>query len=234
MIKYGNKPFDHFNENYKQMNNKVKVIFLAIITLLCITCNKDDDSETLPTGYQGSEYYGLPVKQHQITQGLTLLDVASYQQTTEYTCGPAAVISLLKYYHRNGDEMTIASEMGTSTTTGTTPQQMTDWLNAHGFNANWNQMGTFELLRENLGQNKPTLVEWSDWGGHWVLVIGYDTRNTTRMDDDVIIFADPYDRHDDNPDGISWFNASRFYYMWYDALLFGSVMTRVFIDADPR
>ncbi len=65
--------------------------------------------------------------------GLTMLKINSYQQTIEYTCGPAAVVSLLRYYNRTGDEMTIASEMGTSTTTGTTPQQMTSWLNLNGF-----------------------------------------------------------------------------------------------------
>jgi len=51
-------------------------------------------------------------------------------------------------------------------------------------------------------------------------VIGYDTRNTDDLMDDVIIFADPYDRHDDHQDGFNMvLMAQRFYYMWYDALL---------------
>ena len=139
----------------------------------------------------------------------------------------------MKYYGKSGDEMTIAKEMGTSTTTGTTPEQMTVWMNAHGFKASWHTEGTLEMLRENLKNNIPVLVEWSDWGGHWVLVMGYDTRNTEDLMDDVIIFADPYDHHDDNKDGMTWFNAQRFYYMWYDALLFGKVMKRIYITATP-
>jgi hypothetical protein len=32
-------------------------------------------------------------------------------------------------------------------------------------------------------------------------VIGYDTRDTKTIEDDVLILADPYDRTDHHPDG---------------------------------
>ena len=98
--------------------------------------------------------------------------------------------------------MDIASEMGTSSTIGTNPDQMVAWLNNNGFVASWQQEGTLEMLQENLANNIPTLVEWSDWGDHWVMVIGYDIRDAKNLMDDMIIFADPYDYHDDNPDGV--------------------------------
>ncbi|MCE1164836.1 MAG: C39 family peptidase [Bacteroidetes bacterium] len=208
-------------------------LFAFLFVMLFNSCTDNSVSENNVSGLSGSKYFGWDKKYHQPAAGLTMLNVDSYQQTTEYTCGPASVISLLRYYNRGGDEMTIASEMGTSTTTGTTPQQMTDWLNGHGFTASWHQNGTLDTLVNNLKRNKPVLVEWSDWGGHWVLLAGYDTRNTADLMDDVVIFADPYDRHDDNRDGFTWFNAQRFYYMWYDALLFGSLMKRVYILAEP-
>jgi len=205
---------------------------LAAIILLA-TCEKDPSPWDENSTPESSDFYVLNIKEDLFRQGLTLLNVNSFQQTTEYTCGPSACLSLLKYYGKSGDEMTIAKEMGTSTTTGTTPEQMTVWLNAHGFKASWRTEGTLEMLRGNLKKNIPTLVEWSDWGGHWVVVIGYDTRNTDDLMDDVIIFADPYDRHDDLQDGMTWFNAQRFYYMWYDALLFGKVMKKIYIEAIP-
>jgi hypothetical protein len=201
--------------------------------MLFNSCKKEQHKDPTDPTYISSVYFGDDIAVHSVKEGFTLLKVSSYQQTTEYTCGPAAVLSMMKFYNRTGDEMSIAGEMGTSTTTGTTPGQVTDWLNTHGFHATWQEHGTLEMLRENLAKNKPTLVEWSDWGGHWVLVIGYDTRNTEDLMDDVIIFADPYDRHDDHKDGVTWFNAQRFYYMWYDALLFGSVMRNVYIQAEP-
>ncbi len=208
------------------------VLFICFIILLACSEEKTCNNDACP---DKKEYYVKSLnKCASNSLGLTLLNVVSYQQTTEYSCGPASVVTLLNYYGKNGNEMQIANEMGTSTTNGTRPEQMTDWLNKNGFNAEWSENGTLEMLRENLSNKKPTLVEWSDWGGHWVVVVGYDTRNTDILDDDVIIFADPYDRHDDDPDGFDWFNAQRFYYMWYDARLFGKYMSRIYIDANPK
>jgi hypothetical protein len=213
------------------MLNKQKIIgVLLIATLLPLAmCKKEQIENPETTG----SFYVPDITKGTPRQGFTLLDVDSYQQTTEYSCGPSAVITLLKYFGKEGDEMVIAEEMGTSTTTGTTPEQMATWLDAHGFKASWHENGNLDTLTNNLKKQIPTLIEWSDWGGHWVLVVGYDTRNTETISDDVIIFADPYDRHDDNIDGITWFNAERFYYMWYDALLFGSLMRHVYISAAP-
>lgn len=203
------------------------------VLLFHSSCKKNDITDNPADKIPCSQYYVLDILQKPDRPGLTFLDIAGYQQTTEYTCGPAAVLTLMHFYKREGDEMTIAGEMGTSTTTGTTPQQMASWLEQHGFRVEWGENGSLELIRNNLKNKIPTLVEWSDWGGHWVVAVGYDTRNTETPMDDVIIFADPYDRHDDRNDGIDWFNAQRFYYMWYDALLFGTVMKRLYITATP-
>lgn len=214
------------------MMKSLIIYYLPVcLVLILSSCSKDDsDDNVLPS----SDYYVLDVTSGESRPGLTLLDVESFQQTTEYTCGPAAVVSLLGFYGRTADEMSIAQEMGTSSTVGTNPEQMTVWLSTNGFDASWHEYGELDTLTNRLKRNIPTLVEWSDWGGHWVLVIGYDTRQTEDIMDDVIIFADPYDRHDDKQDGYTWFNAARFYYMWYDALLFGGVMRRVYITAIPQ
>lgn len=196
--------------------------------LFCLgSCSKYDDLES------PSDYYVLDVFGNKPRPGLTLLKVESFQQTTEYTCGPASVVSLLGYFGKKGDELTIAREMGTSPVVGTNPGQMAVWLSNNGFVASWHEYGELDTLLNRLKRKLPTLVEWSDWGGHWVLAIGYDTRNTENIWDDILIFADPYDRHDDNADGYTWFNAGRFYYMWYDALLFGKLTQRVYISAQP-
>jgi hypothetical protein len=69
-----------------------------------------------------------------------------YQQTTDYTCGPSALISLVKFYGMLGiDEnvatkIRIAKELGTrdlnSSKPGTKPQEMVAWLQKNGFDAN--------------------------------------------------------------------------------------------------
>lgn len=209
------------------------MFFFLVCGFLFTTCDKCDETQYQPVKTSKSAYYVTDFTPGSLREGLTFLKIPGYQQTTDYTCGPSAVVTLLSYYGIKGDEMQIAKEMGTSSTCGTNPDQMANWLNKNGFKAAWHELGNLDTLRNNLSKKIPTLVEWSDWGGHWVLVTGYDTRNTETISDDVIIFADPYDRHDDNLDGFTWFNAERFYYMWYDARLFGKLMTRIFIEAKP-
>ncbi len=57
----------------------------------------------------------------------------------------------------------------------------------------------FETL---LKEGTPVMVAWNDWGGHWQVVIGYDTMGTETTQDDVLIVADPYDTTDHNQDGL--------------------------------
>jgi hypothetical protein len=213
---------------------KPAFLYVSALSFLIFfsSCNKKDTTCTSPEA-TSSPYYILDISPKIPRPGFTILPIAAYQQTTEYTCGPAAVVPLLNYYGRQGDEMKIASEMGTSTTKGTNLPQMANWLQANGFNVSSGEGGNLDLIRQNLANNMPTLIEWSDWRGHWVLAIGYDTLNTADLMDDVIIFADPYDRKDDRKDGIDWFNAQRFYYMWYDARLFGKLMNQIYITATP-
>jgi hypothetical protein len=138
--------------------------------------------------------------------------------------------------------MQIADEAGTRDLThefpGTNPTEMLHWLQNHGFEATL----TFENIgdgtglkdiQEHIESGTPVIVEWSDWSGHWVIAVGYDTRNTDDLVDDVIIFADSYDHHDDVADGYSYFNTVRFYWMWYDALFFGELTWRTMIVATP-
>ena len=68
----------------------------------------------------------------------------------------------------------------------------------------------------HLKANRPILVEWCDWDGHWQAIIGYDTQGTPSLGDDVIIFADPYDTSDHWQDGYYYYPAERWFYMWSD------------------
>ncbi|MGA7615172.1 MAG: C39 family peptidase [Thermoanaerobaculia bacterium] len=163
-----------------------------------------------------------------------MLPLRAYQQTTSYTCGPASLLTLLHYYGRDGDEMKIANEAHCTADKGTSPGHMVEWLEGNGFDVTWGEHGSLEMLRDNLDQNIPTLVEWIDYGGHWVIVVGYDTKGTVSDRDDVIYFADPADGHDGDRDGLTSFNARRFNAMWFDAFLFEHPMFKVYITAVPH
>lgn len=68
----------------------------------------------------------------------------------------------------------------------------------------------------HLKADRPIMVEWADWDGHWQAIIGYDTQGTPGIGDDVIIFADPYDTSDSWQDGYYYYPAERWFYMWND------------------
>lgn len=163
-----------------------------------------------------------------------VLPIRAHQQTTSYTCGPASILTLLRYYKRDGDEKRIAREAKCTAEKGTSPQNMATWLEANGFDVVWGEGGTLRLLRDNLARGVPTLVEWIDWGGHWVVVVGYDARDPDTASDDLILLADPADTHDGVKDGLTEFNAARFQAMWFDAFLFERPMRGVYITATPR
>lgn len=110
--------------------------------------------------------------------------LTGYQQTTDYTCGPAVLLSLAKFYgcpYIENDaktEMKIAQELGTrdlnSSQPGTKPQEMIAWLEKNGFDVllEFEDKGdgtALERLRDNILQGIPTLVEWIDLSGHWAI-----------------------------------------------------------------
>ena len=180
-------------------------------------------------------------------------NLTGYQQTTEFTCGPAALLSVALFYKLPGfkadkdNEMRITSEVGTRERAtmkpgekpGTKPEEMVKWLEKNGFKAELSfeskgDYSSLEKIRQNIRQGIPTIVEWIDLSGHWVVAVGYDDRGTPKVEDDVIIFADPYDRYDDHPDGYTFFNADAFYWMWFDALYFDKVTWRTMITVTRK
>ena len=83
------------------------------------------------------------------------------------------------------------------------------------------------------------MVCWNDWGGHWQVIIGYDTMGTETTQDDVIIVADPYDTTDHNQDGYGVYGAERFYYNWtmYDFFVgteFAQESDMLFVTVAPE
>lgn len=190
-----------------------------------------------PRYYTGIQFPTLQPDDH-----LTVIPLTSYrQQMTNYSCGAAAAMTVMSYYGRPApdtteDEIRIAHEMnpGVTDKTGINPVQISEWYRKNGWNATWGTGGSLAMLRQNLKNGIPTMVEWMDWGGHWVVVVGYDTRGTEIVWDDVIIFADSVDCHDDRVDGITYFNAGEFDAMWFDAHYFPENMReRVYVVAVP-
>jgi len=190
-----------------------------------------------PRYYTGIHFDNLRTNDH-----LTVIPLTAYrQQMTNYSCGAVAAMTVMAYYGQPQpdtleQEDLIAHQMnpGVTEKTGINPEQVVRWFGKNGWNATWKTGGSRDMLMRNLEQGIPTMVEWMDWGGHRVVVTGYDTRGTENVWDDVIIFADSVDCHDDRVDGITYFNYGEFDAMWFDAHYFPEGMRdRVYVVAVP-
>ena len=91
--------------------------------------------------------------------------------------------------------------MGTKSYTGTNTKGMVKYFKKKGWQVtssadkdktpqNTQEFKAFVV--EHLKRNVPIMVENVDWGGHWRVIIGYDTMGTDDItSSDVLIMADP-------------------------------------------
>lgn len=163
-------------------------------------------------------------------ESLTLIDkFKTFQQKTEYTCGPACAKMVLKYYGEDFSE----EELSVICKTEGYPYgtKLTDLVNCFtklGYHTKssidykkdssgkyFSDYKSFKnFVLSNLKNKIPVIVENIDYGGHYKVIIGIDIKEN--YCDDIIIFADPYDKNDGKTDGYNYFYAERFYNMWFD------------------
>ena len=148
----------------------------------------------------------------------------TYQQTTDYSCGPAAALTVLNYFdEKSFDEQALIKAMKTKPHTGTTLGNMVNFFKSIGWEVqsslNQPPMEYAEFQQfviKNLTAGKPILVENVEFGGHWRVIIGCDGMGTENLYDDVLIFADPFDTADHKQDGYGVQSMDRFFSMWFD------------------
>ena len=159
------------------------------------------------------------------TDSLTILtNFKTQQQTSEWSCGVTCALMIMNWYDALGDhnEETLARFRSNGLTPEATSlrQAMEIFEGAGGFDLyttydcveNVYDVFTFDFIQQTLAAGKPIMIGWNDWGGHWQVIIGYDTMGTDSTHDDVIIVADSYDTTDHNQDGYGVYGAERFLY----------------------
>ena len=172
------------------------------------------------------------------------------QQTSWWSCGVSASEMVLNYFGARGDwnEETLAQlrEDHDELHMGTCLDQIIDIFDG---------VGGFELettydyadnldainmtfIREHIQAGIPIIIGWNDWGGHWQVIIGYDTMGTEYEGDDVIIVADSFDTTDHNQDGYGVYGAERFIYNFTFYDFFGDapdhLRDKCFVAVKPK
>jgi hypothetical protein len=170
-------------------------------------------------------------------KGLSVISgFKTYQQTTETTCGPSCALMVLTHYGDvSFDERGLAKSMGTldemadDGQIGTSTAKMVKFFKDLGWQvqsslASADETGDSfaspaemrDFFVKNIRAGAPVMVENMYYGGHWRVVIGYDTMNTPQTADDVLLFADPYDVNDQQQNGYMVENAESFFFTWLD------------------
>ena len=177
------------------------------------------DHEASPYFYHADFYHAKS------EEGLCILPrFQTIQQTSWWSCGVSCTEMVLNYFGKRGDwnEETLADlrEDHEEQHIGTCLDQIIDMFEAVGgfelettydYENNLDAI-TLSFIRERIAAGIPVIVGWNDWGGHWQVIIGYDTMGTEYEGDDVIIVADPFDTTDHNQDGYGVYGAERFIY----------------------
>ena len=112
-----------------------------------------------------------------IGRRIVLPHYPTYQQAREYTCGPAAALTVLYWYgNKDYDELSLAKAMKTQGyPIGTSLKNMVNffqgigWTVKSGLNADkFSRFDDFRtFLMEQLAHGRPILVENVEWGGDW-------------------------------------------------------------------
>lgn len=123
-----------------------------------------------------------------------LIPVPLCRQSTDYTCGAAALQSVLGYYGLDIREGTLAKALHADPQTGTRYSEMARFARARGFRVNVQLGMTVQALKSLVDRRIPVIVllqAWSDrpvdyssdWDdGHYAVVVGYDEKRVFFMD----------------------------------------------------
>ncbi|MBQ6496268.1 MAG: Ig-like domain-containing protein [Firmicutes bacterium] len=70
------------------------------------------------------------------------------------------------------------------------------------------------LIPYLIDNNIPMMIGSDEWGGHWQVIVGYDSMGTEGTQDDVLVIADPYDTTDHAQEGLVIKGFERLVYGW--------------------
>jgi uncharacterized protein len=159
--------------------------FLPLICLIILNCSLGENST--------DAVYA------NITLNSTLSNMPDTRQSTEYSCGAAALQAVLGYWGRDIGEVDLMELLNTDPDSGTYPDDIIRVAHQMGLEAEYGENLTIMDIEDSLREGKPVMIDcqawrsvsehndsWADeWdNGHWMVIIGLDKEN--------VYFEDPY------------------------------------------
>ncbi len=123
-----------------------------------------------------------------------LIRVPLTRQATDYTCGVAALQSILYYYGQEFSENQLTEKLGPTPARGTKYPRIAEFAQSLNFRVEIRTEMTLESLKRLIDERKPVILliqawpdttvdyikDWED--GHYAIAIGYDQQNIYFMD----------------------------------------------------
>lgn len=160
-----------------KISHSFKVLFLSCI--LCFATAAQFNDNVLKS----------PPAEH-------LIRLPLVRQSTEYTCGAAAVLSILGFYGEDVVEVDVAAQLGTNDDYGTDHKRIENFFRLNGFEVEAHHHMTLEELKNHIIQGNPVIcliqawqpgiVDYSNFSsiGHYVIAVG--------IAGDHLLFMDPW------------------------------------------
>ena len=102
------------------------------------------------------------------------LNVGTYRQKTNYTCGPGALKLILDFYGRNFSEKILTKIAGTNKKQGTSHEGLAFVLNKLGYKWVQKEFASIKDIEFFIRKKIPVLVDYQSWhGGHYSVIRGY-------------------------------------------------------------
>jgi uncharacterized protein len=126
----------------------------------------------------------------------TALPLPPVRQATEYTCGPASLLSVLAYFGKGGlGERQLARQARTNYVWGTDERDLARVAKRHGLDVRMQYGMSLRELRSRVRGGRPVMVGLQAWpdhpktfkpsdndSGHYAVVIGFDRKRVWFMD----------------------------------------------------
>jgi predicted double-glycine peptidase len=145
-----------------------------------------------------------PAEPHLCRMPANRVAIPPVKQMTSYSCGPAAALSMLRYWRwetfSHVDEGSLHRPMRTTESQGTEPEPMVEYMrDVVGLDAEYRYGDvTLAELERAVDAEQPPIVDLQAWrddarpwrdtwdAGHYVILVGYDAERLFVMDPSVL------------------------------------------------
>jgi predicted double-glycine peptidase len=162
---------------------------LLLVALVGCTYTPPEGTTTGGHGTSDTAVPPLPALEHFIYTPLV-------RQSTDYTCGVAALQSVLHYYGVPDElESTVAERLGSDPDFGTSYLAMVEYAEGLGFQVTTERDMTIDKLAARIEKQQPVILAIQAWAedptidwketyehGHYVVATGYDAERVYFMD----------------------------------------------------